>query len=97
MRIATVRVRVMVPAALMRVGLTVDCASDGIVQDAGALGPAWLSSMSVPDLDRPTAQVSAAGGKVLFQAVGVSVPLGGGGGWCGADGGLSMGVGIPIS
>lgn len=41
----------------------------GIVQlDDGQPGPAaWLSYMTVPDLDRATAQVRAAGGKVLFE------------------------------
>jgi uncharacterized protein len=47
----------------------------GIVQIVGdQTGPAaWLSYLSVPDLDRATAQVGAAGGKVLLQprAVGV--------------------------
>lgn len=46
----------------------------GIVQlDDNQTGPAaWLSYMAVPDLDRATAQVTAAGGKVLFppRAVG---------------------------
>ena len=41
----------------------------GIVQlDDDQQGQAaWLSYMAVPDLDRATAQVTAAGGKVLFQ------------------------------